>query len=95
MSDDEAAYICQCGFCEEGLLRFMRCQRCDEIAAVCDECELVWDDIAEVSEDPAVPSAAAFPSCPACGAKRAKWTQLEDSEIDEAELTDFVAGYSS
>ena len=49
MSTDEIPYICECGFCEEGLLRFRSCPECEAICAVCDECELVWEDIAEVS----------------------------------------------
>ena len=49
---DKLPHIARCGFCEQGLLRFMRCHSCTTVVAVCDECELVWLDIAAVKDDP-------------------------------------------
>ena len=37
MSTDETPYICECEFCEQGLLRFRSCPECEAICAVCEE----------------------------------------------------------
>ena len=94
MSTEETPYICECDFCEQGLLRFRSCPECEAICAVCDECELVWEDIAEVSDDPSVKAACAYPRCPVCGAKEKGWPALELAEIQDAELEDYVADES-
>ena len=94
MSTDEIPYICECDFCEQGLLRFRSCPECEAICAVCDECELVWEDIAEVSDDPSVKAACSYPRCPVCGAKEKGWPVLEFEEIQDAELEDYVADES-
>ena len=41
MSQQELPYIARCAFCENGLLRPMRCSNCDGVVAICDECELI------------------------------------------------------
>jgi hypothetical protein len=55
---------------------------------------LVWEDIAEVSDDPSVKAASAYPRCPVCGTKEKGWPALELEEIQDAELEDYVADES-
>lgn len=94
MSNEERPYIESCGFCGDGLLRFHRCTSCDQIVALCDECELMWQDIAALSEDPALPSDTAFPQCPACGYEDAEFAKVTMGEIEEQKLDQFSAGES-
>jgi hypothetical protein len=91
MSEQNRPFIARCGFCEQGLLRFMRCHSCTTVVAVCDECELVWLDIAAVKEDPQIPSSAAFPKCPACHSKQPYWSRLTRKEIAKSSLARYVA----
>ncbi len=94
MSTEELPYIGECGFCEQGLLRFRSCPECETICAVCDECELIWSDIAEVSEDPSAKAASAYPKCPACGAREKGWGKLDFDDVRDAELDDYVSDES-
>ena len=94
MNDDQRPYLARCGFCEQGLLRFMRCPSCGGVLAVCDECELVWADLAAVSADPSTPAATAWPYCPICQTSHAHWGHLDREEIERAGLTRFVSGQS-
>jgi hypothetical protein len=94
MNREKFPYITECGFCENGLLRFMRCVQCEAVSAVCDECELIWSDVEAVSADPSCPSSSAYPACPVCGARDAAWTKLEQQEAEEANLGPFIAGES-
>jgi len=68
------------------LLRLYRCGRCDAVVALCDECELIWRDVAKVRRSAKPKSNAAFPACPACEAKRVKWFRLSLDEIRDAGL---------
>jgi hypothetical protein len=88
---DQLPHIALCGFCEQGLLRFMRCNSCTTVVAVCEECELVWLDIAAVKDDPHMPSSSAFPKCPACHSKHAYWSWLTREEIEGSSLVRYVA----
>ncbi|MCA9248940.1 MAG: hypothetical protein KDA42_17555 [Planctomycetales bacterium] len=88
------AYVGQCEFCGDGLLRLMACDQCGTIVAMCDECELIWLHVDEVADDPSIESSSAFPKCPACRAKQAGWSELDDDEIAEYEMEQFVAGRS-
>jgi len=94
MSTKESPYISTCGFCEQGMLRFMRCSQCDAVCAVCDECELIWKDIAVVHEDPKSESASSFPTCPACDKASERWRKLDRDEVNRAKLHSYVAGES-
>ena len=62
MTTEERPYIDNCTFCGNGLLRFYRCGSRDKIVALCDECELMWEDIVELSRDPNLSSDSCFPS---------------------------------
>lgn len=94
MNKDERPYIRYCGFCKHGVLRFMRCRECKEVSAICDECELTWDDVPAVSEDAKTKSAGSFPSCPSCGDTEAKWTKLDATDVRRAKLSAYIAGRS-
>ena len=95
MSEQGTAYVTQCEFCGDGLLRLMACDQCGTIVAMCDECELIWLHIDEVVDDPAVKSSSAFPSCPACREDEVGWTELSDDEIEEFELGQYISGHSA
>ena len=79
-----APYVGRCSVCEDGLLRLFRCCDCGTIVAMCDECELIWRDVAEASRSAKPKSDAAFPACPACDTKRVKWFRLNRAEIRDA-----------
>ena len=95
MSHEPSPYVNRCARCENGLLRLYRCAHCRAVAAICDECELLWKDIPEVSSDPDCPSSASFPACPQCGTERSTWTRLDTGEIQRAHLDTYLAGRSS
>ena len=90
MTPNDHLSIGQCAFCEQGLLRPMRCRSCAAIVAVCDECELIWDDIGKVRADLRTPSSGAHPTCPACGERQQAWELLTRSELDAEGLGDLV-----
>jgi hypothetical protein len=94
MSKEERPYVRHCGFCEEGMLRFMRCRECDSVSVICDECELAWSDIAEVSEKANAKSSGSFPACPNCGELKAGWDKLDIRGVRRAKLDAYVAGES-
>ena len=94
MTADERPYIESCSFCGDGLIRFYRCQSCDAIVALCDECELMWQDIETLSVDPNLPADTTFPCCPACGSDSTEWTQPTPAEIEEQDLRRFCLGDS-
>ena len=83
-------YVAQCGFCEQGLLRPMRCRSCQAIVAVCDECELIWDDLRAVHDNPKAPSAGAQPNCPVCDKPQVAWELLTRQETVAAGLGDVL-----
>ena len=92
--DDDAPFIGHCGFCEQGLLRFRLCPACYTICAVCDECELIWENIPGVSEDASAPAAGSFPMCPSCGSANEVWAEVTPQELAAEGLEQFVRGDS-
>ena len=91
MSEQQLPYLRSCPVCGDGQLRLYRCGRCDAVVAMCDECELIWRDVAEASRSAKPKSDAAFPACPACDAQRVKWFRLDKAEIREAGLEAYMA----
>ncbi len=94
MHKEERPYITSCSFCHDGLLRFSRCSNCDEIVAVCDECELMWENIEQLSHDPNCASDSNYPQCPSCGERHARWTTPSIEEIEENGLAEYFEGES-
>ncbi len=94
MNQQEFPYIAHCSFCQQGLLRFMRCGECDAVVAVCDHCELLWRNLAAVHSNPKCPATGSFPACPACGNPQARWLRMSRLKVDEASLTHYIAGES-
>lgn len=94
MPRKESPYIVSCSFCENGLLRPMRCESCRQAAAICDECELIWKSIPSVYRHPEEKSDGAFPECPNCQAKIPKWTRLDSEQLAESGLERFVTDVS-
>ncbi|NLY00183.1 MAG: hypothetical protein GXY83_29140 [Rhodopirellula sp.] len=94
MKEQELPYVAPCSFCNQGLLRFMRCRECDAVVAVCDQCELVWRDIAAVHRNPHCPSSGSYPACPACGHPQARWSRLTRRKVEQADLEPYIGGES-
>ncbi len=90
MPEQDLPYLRSCPVCGDGLLCLYRCGRCDAVVAMCDECELIWSDLARVRRTAKPKSAAAFPACPACEAKRVKWFRLRREEIRDAGLERYL-----
>lgn len=94
MSNEERPFIESCTFCGNGLLRFHRCKTCDEIVALCDECELMWVDIEQLAEDQNLSSDTSFPQCPSCGEAEAEFENVTLQELEDSKLDRFSAGES-
>ena len=94
MEAKKMPFIVRCSFCEQGLLRFMRCRECDAVVAVCDECELKWRNIASVHTNPRCPASGSFPACPACGVADSHWVRLDCAKVVDACLTQYMSGES-
>lgn len=92
MPPEKTPYITKCSFCNQGLLRFMRCRECEAVVAVCEECELVWRNIASVHSNPRCPSSGAFPACPVCNTPEARWQRMTCANVVDASLTQYMAG---
>jgi len=95
MNQPKLPYIARCSFCNQGLLRFMRCRQCAAVIAVCDECELTWRDLAAVHSNPRCPPAGTYPTCPACKTPDAGWSYLDCAKVVDASLTQYMAGEST
>ena len=89
----ESPYVASCRFCEQGLLRLTRCDSCKSIVAMCDECELIWNDVAAVREHTGLEASSSFPHCATCN-EDVRWTRLSLEEVKEAGLKRFVIGES-
>ncbi len=81
-------YVRTCGFCENGLLRFWMSTDEKRIVALCDECELYWDDIQAVYDDEFTPSSGAYP------ALNGEWRAASREEVKANGLDDCVRGES-
>ena len=81
-------YVRTCGFCDNGLLRLWRSSAADRIVALCDECELYWDDVAAVYEDADTPSSGAFPVL------EGEWRAATREEVEASQLGSYVRGES-
>jgi len=82
------AYICECGFCGNGLLRFWKHK--DAVVALCDECELVWNDIPAVAADPKINATGSFPS----EGDQSDWKKATLKEISKAGFNRHIGGRS-
>ena len=87
-------FIAACVFCTNGLLRVHRCQSCSSVVAICDECELRWNDVAAVFKDPKRPSQGSFPFCDYCQ-QNTNWNQLSIDELATEKLDGYVTDVSS
>jgi hypothetical protein len=94
MANRSVPYIGRCGFCDQGLLRFLRCRDCQAIVACCDECELMWSDIAEVSRNPHQDASGAFPTCPSCGTSSSVWDKPTLRQLRDANVEHYIGGRS-
>ena len=94
MPEEERPYIESCAFCGDGLLRFYRCLTCDEIVALCDECELMWQDIESLSQDPNISADTSYPQCPWCGEMDAEFENVTMLELEDEDLRQFSTGES-
>ena len=94
MTKELRPYIEACSFCGNGLLRFRRCMNCNEVVALCDECELMWSDVEGVADDPNLSSESTWPTCPSCGIAATEFDNVTLPELEERQLDRFSAGES-
>lgn len=92
---EPSAYIARCGFCGQGLVRLYRCDECDAVIAICDECERLWRDPAVIHDDPKARAHGAHPNCPACPNGDVTWTPLDEAGITANGFEKLVVGRSS
>lgn len=85
--EQERPYLGRCGYCGDGLLRFWR--RDGDLVALCDECELGWDDIEAVYANPKARADLSHH-----GQADRHWHPATEAEIEEAGYGGFIAGYS-
>ena len=81
-------YVRTCGFCDNGLLRFWMSAGEKRMVALCDECELYWDDVQAVYDDEFTPSSGAFP------ALKGEWRAATREDVREGGLDNYVRGES-
>ncbi len=81
-------YVRTCGFCENGLLRFYVSEAEDRCVALCDECELYWDDVPAVFADAQAPSSGAYPML------EGTWYPATCEEVEARGLGDCIGGQS-
>ena len=81
-------YVRSCGFCENGLLRLWIRNDGKHPIALCDECELYWEDIQAVFDDEGAPSSGAFP------ALKGNWRMITRKDLEANQLAAFVRGES-
>lgn len=86
------AYICGCAVCGNGLVRFWMYR--EAIVGLCDECELVWDDLARLQKQPKSRPAGSFPTGPDRDGGEADWKPARRWEVEKCGLEGLVAGYS-
>lgn len=82
------AFIAQCGFCGDGLLRFWK--HGQKLVALCDECELVWDDVPAVAADQSIDATGSFPS----EGDQSDWKKATLKEISKAGYNCHIGGRS-
>lgn len=86
-------YVIACSFCDQGKLRIWKA--CEKPVALCDECELYWEDIAAVFLDPQIAPTGSYPDGP-CGADSPKdWSQASPEDIHSLGLSRFVISESA
>ena len=74
MADKGKPYIASCEFCEQGFIRIARCDCCEGIVAICDECEAVWSSPQVIADDSSAESDTEHPACPHCEKEVTEWT---------------------
>lgn len=88
-------YLLSCPCCEQGLIRIGVCSSCDRMAAICDECELIWKEPSEIKSKADAKPDGQHPICPHCGKKVDAWQFPTTQELKTAGLGDLIAGQSS
>ena len=72
----------------------MSCENCQHVSAVCDECELIWQDVPLVNKNPETSASSSFPECPQCKQKADHWQKLDRDHARRAGLLEYVLGES-
>ncbi|MGI9243909.1 MAG: hypothetical protein ACR2RV_24140 [Verrucomicrobiales bacterium] len=85
-------YICECRVCGNGLVRFWKFR--DGVVGLCDECELMWNDVAALSSKPGHRADGSFPAGPGRDGGEAEWKPATRRDVERAELDGSIEGYS-
>lgn len=92
MSDNSLPYISSCEFCEQGLVRIASCHNCEDLVAICDECEAVWASPQAIADDAGAPTNAQHPDCPHCDRDGTPWRFLTRVDLEQMGLADLTSG---
>ncbi|MCA9072422.1 MAG: hypothetical protein KDA84_26035 [Planctomycetaceae bacterium] len=93
--NESQPYISKCPCCEQGLVRIALCPACDQMAAICDECEAIWKDPAQIKSSAHTKPDGQHPACPYCHEEIDKWQFPSTQELKSKGLGDLIAGQSS
>lgn len=93
--NESQPYILSCPCCEQGLIRIGICPDCGQMAAICDECEAIWKDPAQVKSSARAKPDGQHPICPHCHHKVEAWQFPTAQELKTAGLDDLIAGQSN
>ena len=85
-------YVCECGVCGNGLVRYWMYRGC--VVGMCDDCELVWSDLAALAKKNTTKAEGSFPGGPDEKGKEGDWKLATHRDVDRADFDGTVAGYS-
>ena len=85
-------YVCECGVCGNGLVRFFT--YCDAVVGLCDECECVWQDVAGLAKHRKTKADGSFPGGPDRQGQEGDWGRATRREVERAGLENCIEGYS-
>lgn len=88
----EQPYLKYCGICGDGLVRFWYCKDLKDMAAMCDECESIWQDIEKIASEPFLSPIGSFPEWP--GPPGLNWELATLEQIQELGFDKYIAGES-
>lgn len=87
-------YLRMCPCCGQGMVRIAECDGCKMLSAVCDECEAIWKDPAQLKQSTNLRPDAQHPRCPHCNHDVSEWRFLSTEELEAAGQADLIGGQS-
>ncbi|WP_166823221.1 hypothetical protein [Thalassoroseus pseudoceratinae] len=87
-------YLRMCPCCGQGMIRIAACDACNDLVAICDECEAVWKEPSQLKQSTSLRPDAQHPQCPHCGHEVRGWRFLTSKELQSAGQSDLIGGQS-